>query len=204
MNFFRRRRRERLDLGRYHAPVYETVPPVQRIVDEGLLVAISGIRMAVKNRMIVAALRDGLDYDHAEYAAFATARILEIADREAHSAVALRSLIESEALVAHDPDRVESERREQIRLGLADALRTVAHDAVALGVILDHARDAALDDIATTLALSSSDTSQSSAEHYTAGPDYENDKGDRVAALVMLDLARLAAEHNTSLDQLSE
>ena len=204
MTFFRRRPRGRLDLGHYEAPVFETVVPVQRVVDEGLLVAISGVRLAVKNRMIVVALRDGLDYDHADYAAFAAARIAEVAEHEEQSAARLRTRIDDSRLPDDDPERVEYERRAQIRLELARALRAVAADGAALDAILEDSRHAALDDIATTLGPRAFDPSGSTDGHYTAGADYEDDKVDRVAALIVLDLALLAVERGTSLDQISE
>lgn len=203
MTFFRRRRGQ-LDLGHYKAPAAVPAVPVQRVVDEGLLVAVSGIRMAVKNRMIVAALRDGLDYSHAYYAAFATERIAEVADHEENAATHLRRRIDIAAMPLDDLDRVEHERREQIRLQLASALRRVAADDAALGVILDEARHAALDDIGTNLAPRTTTLSDAPGEHYTAGPDYDDDKGDRVAALIVLDLALLAVERGTSLDQITE
>jgi len=204
MTFFRRRRRGQLDLGHYIAPAAAQAVPVQRVVDEGLLVAVSGIRMAVKNRMIVAALRDGLDYSHDHYAAFATERIAEVAEHEEGAAAQLRRRIDIAAMPFDDLDRVEYERREQIRRQLAGALRQLAADDAALGVILDEARHAALDDIGANLAPRSTTLTTASGEHYTAGPDYDDDKGDRVAALIVLDLALLAVERGTSLDQITE
>ena len=204
MTFFRRRPRGQLDLGHYKAPAAEPAVPVQRVVDEGLLVALSGVRLAVKNRMIVAALRDGLDYDHADYADFATERIVEVADHEQNAAAQLRRRIDIAALPLDDADRVEYERRALIRSELARALRAVTHDDAALGAILDASRHAALDDVATTLGQRAVGPSASTDEHYLPGPDYETDKGDRVAALIVLDLALLAVERGTSLDEISE
>lgn len=204
MTFFRRRR-GRLDLGHYRAPVAAPPVPVERVVDEGLLVAISGIRMAVKNRMIVAALRDGLRYIDADHAAFAAARIDELAAHEEAAAATLRRRLDTDDLPDDDgvDQRVVYGRREEIRLGLADALRAVAADEGALAVILDDARYAALDDIAANLEPRSGAEPAASA-HYTAGPDYAEGRSDRVAALVVLDLAQLAIEHGTSLEQLTE
>jgi hypothetical protein len=203
MTFFRRRPRGQLDLGHYTAPAAEPAVPVQRVVDEGLLVALSGVRLAVKNRMIVAALRDGLDYDYADYAAFATERIVEVADHEQDAAAQLRRRIDLAALPLDDVDRVEYERRALIRSELALALRAVTHDEAALGAILEASRHAALDDIATTLGQRAVEPSTATEERYLPGPDYEAEKDDRVAALIVLDLALLAVERGTSLDQIS-
>ena len=204
MTFFRRRPRGQLDLGHYTAPAAEPAVPVQRVVDEGLLVALSGVRLAVKNRMIVAALRDGLDYDHADYAAFATDRIVEVADHEESAATQLRRRIDLAALPSDDSDRIEYERRALIRSELARALMAVTEDQEALGAIIDASRHAALDDVATTLGQRAVGPSASTDEHYLPGPDYETEKDDRVAALIVLDLALLAVERGTSLDQISE
>jgi len=162
------------------------------------------VRLAVKNRMIVAALRDGLDYDHADYAAFATDRIVEVADHEESAATQLRRRIDLAALPSDDADRIEYERRALIRSELARALMAVTEDQEALRAIIDASRHAALDDVATTLGQRAVGPSASTDEHYLPGPDYETEKDDRVAALIVLDLALLAVERGTSLDQISE
>jgi len=43
--------------------------PIDRIVDEGFLIALSAVRMAVKNDIIIGALREHVDFDPARYAA---------------------------------------------------------------------------------------------------------------------------------------
>ena len=59
-------------------------------------------------------------------------------------------------------------------------------------------------DIATTLGARAPEPAGAGDGHYTAGADYEVDKGDRLAALVVLDLALLAVERGTSLEEISE
>jgi hypothetical protein len=67
-----RLRRGRVDVGRYEAPEPTEPPPVEEIAEEGVLIAASAVRMAVKNRQIVRALRDRDDYS--EKAAVSAAR----------------------------------------------------------------------------------------------------------------------------------
>ena len=54
-------------------------PSTARIVDEGMLIALSAVRMAVKNGIIVGALRDHSDYDPERYAALARHELEQVA-----------------------------------------------------------------------------------------------------------------------------
>jgi hypothetical protein len=57
------RRRPRLNLGKFRAPEPIAEAPIKRVVEEGVLIARNAVRMAVKNRIIVDAARDHLDFD---------------------------------------------------------------------------------------------------------------------------------------------
>jgi len=200
MNLFRRR--SSVDLGRYEGPIAVAVAPVSTVVDEGVMIARSAVRMAVKNVMIVAALRDGLSYDHTRFVLFAVARLTELADHEDTSAERVR---ERRAKPTPHPRltaaeaRDESIRREEIHAGLAAALRELAADSAALDSILSGAREDALAEITANLSAESSDESP-----VTVDDDYGVGRDDRIAALLFIDLSELAFAQGTSLEELEQ
>ena len=192
MNFFRRR--SSVDLGRFEAPVAAPVAPISHVVDEGVMITRSAVRMAVKNRMIVAALRDGLSYDHAEFMHAAAEQFADFAAHEEESAKRVRERRE-----APNDTTPDSERREEIHTGLGLAFREIELDVAALDAILTEARDDALAEIAKHLRTASSDESSVIVDEA-----YATGKNDRVAALLYIDLAELAENHGTSLAELEE
>ena len=200
MNLFRRR--SSVDLGRYEGPVAVPVAPVSAVVDEGAMIARSAVRMAVKNQMIVAALRDGLSYDHTRFMLFAVGRLTDLADHEDAAAERVR---ERRARPGVHPTltpaeaRDESLRREEIHTGLSAALRSLAADSTQLDVILSGAREDALTDITANLADTAGDDSG-----VTVDDDYGVGKDERVAALLFIDLSELAFARGTSLEELEE
>lgn len=198
MNLFRRR--SSVDLGRYEGPIAVPVAPVSAVIDEGVLIARSAVRMAVKNRMIVAALRDGLSYDHTRFVLFAIERLAELADHEATSAERVR---ERRARQSPHPQltaaeaRDESVRREEIHTGLGAALTALASDPVELDRILTGAREDALGEMTANLSSAAIDDSA-----ITVDDDYGVGKDERVAALLFIDLSELAFAQGTSLEEL--
>ena len=201
MNLFRRR--SSVDLGRYEGPLAVPVAPVSVVIDEGVLIAKSAVRMAVKNRMIVAALRDGLSYDHAQFVAFAVERFSEFAAHEETSAERVRQRRNEQALSlrATSPSDLpqESARREEIHTGLGSALRELADDLQALDAILSDARDDALGEITVHAVTASLDGGE-----VTVDEDYDQGKAERVAALLFIDLSELAVAQGTSLQELEQ
>jgi len=156
----RRLRRGRVDVGRYEAPEPTAPLPVAEIAEEGLLIAASAVRMAVKNRQIVRALRDRADYS--EKAAVSAAReVFTALAREKRDDVdRLEDILDH----ARDrPGRAQHqtdyrgadaellERREQVSDILADRLDDLAADDEYLHGIVDAARNAAWDEIGASI-----------------------------------------------------
>jgi len=65
MRWYQRRRR--INLGRYVAPAPRPEPALDDLVEEGVLIAAAGVRLAVKNLVVLTSLRDRLDYSEARY-----------------------------------------------------------------------------------------------------------------------------------------
>jgi hypothetical protein len=155
-----RLRRGRVDVGRYEAPEPTEPLPVEEIAEEGVLIAASAVRMAVKNRQIVRALRDRADYS--EKAAISAAReVFRALAREKREDVErLDDIIEhtrdrpGRALHQTDYRKADAElleRREQVSDILADRLDDLADDDGYLLEVVDAARNAAWDEIGASI-----------------------------------------------------
>jgi hypothetical protein len=138
----------------YAAPEPRDEPTIDEVVDDGLLIAIAGVRLAVRNLMILRALRDKADYDEAWYldATLTELRLLAAEKRsdatrvaEYHRAATERSGRPATPIDYRWEDASTLERREAALLGLAERLEAMG-DAEA-GAIVDAARASALDDI---------------------------------------------------------
>jgi hypothetical protein len=94
----------------------DTISPV-RAVDEGVMIALTAIRMAVKNRIIVGALRERNDYNADEYVAAARQEITalarqndELATRLENRARAHAERLETRAALVAEQDARSAER----------------------------------------------------------------------------------------------
>ena len=166
------RRTKRVNLGKYVAP--EPVPPapIERVVDEGLMIATTAVRMSVKNHLIVDAIRDSLDYDAGALADVARAELEKLARQNVDAA------------------REQREARNiHIHRGLADALRALADDDDAVSGIVEKSREEAWREVSgvvsTVLAARSVDSRD---------PDYEAERDERLRELLSVDLAKLELE----------
>jgi hypothetical protein len=194
----KRIRRGRVDVGRYEAPEPVAPPPVEEIAEEGLLIAASAVRMAVKNRQIVRALRDRDDYS--EKAAIKAAReVFRQLAREKRDEVArLDDIIAyardrpGRALHQTDYRKGDSElleRREQVSDILADRLDESAEDEEYLREIVVAARDAAWDEIGASIQAQLARRPELEARTR----EYREHREARVRELVGVDLALLEA-----------
>jgi hypothetical protein len=192
MALFRRKRR---DVGTFEPPAPRPAPDPEHLVDEGLMIAESAIRMSVKNHLIVQALRHRADFDPAELAGVAAERMLELADQEDGYAGALHERGLTTPIDAFDAwgddepsDTLRAERREALHRGLAAKLRAFATDDDALAALIDAARTAAWDEIQGSIVAR--------AERNDAVIDerYATERADRLASLIAIDLTGLAVE----------
>ena len=172
-------------------------PSTDRIVDEGMLIALSAVRMALKNRIIVGALRDHSDYDPEQYAAIARQELLEVArqnDEDSTRVERLGSYL-SRTTGAGKSRELENKRKDVVRLGrrrtlhdhVAERLREIADDSDKVGAIVQKARADALQEInealAARLLAQRVDPRQ---------PGYEAARAARMRAVGKVDLAALA------------
>ena len=177
------RRKRRVNLGVFVAPPVVPPGPVERVVEEGVLIATSAVRMAIKNRIIVAVLRDGAAFDASEAATDARAEFAVLAQRNAASA----QQVWPEGNWEDEPrDDTDLLRHREIFLGLEAALRATAADDEQLDSLVTSARDDALAEVVGTMAPRS----------YSARDDaaYDADRAERMRLLVAVDLAELEAE----------
>ncbi|MBC7518458.1 MAG: hypothetical protein H7248_06170 [Microbacteriaceae bacterium] len=170
-------------------------PKISRIVDEGLLIALSAVRMAIKNRLIVGALRDFHNYDQSEYGQFAIAQITLLAEQ--NRADAKRVAIEKRSfgpavwVIELTPDQRSDvkllNRRRRVYKRLATALLAVGADAQQVSELVETARIDAGAEISDALQTRLIDRVIDPRE-----PDYEFERPDRLRTLSD-DLAALLA-----------
>ena len=170
MALFKRTRR--VDLGKFVAPEPVEPAPVERVVEEGLLIAMTALRMQVKNSMIVDAIRNDNSYDPEALASVARAELETMAAQNVRLA--------RDQLTA---------RNIAIYRGLADALRELAADGTRISEVVEQSREEAWREVsgavATTLAARAVDPRD---------PAYEEEKDARIRDLLTVDLARLELE----------
>jgi hypothetical protein len=181
-----RLRRGRVDVGRYEAPAPSDPVPVEEIAEEGVLIAASAVRMAVKNLQI-------------EKAAIAAAReVFRALAREKREDVErLDDIIEHArdrpGRATHQTDYRKAdaellERREQVSDILADRLDELADDDEYLHGVVDAARNAAWDEIGASIEAKLARRPElEDPETYRAQRDH------RIQQLLSVDLPLLAA-----------
>ncbi|TBN56509.1 hypothetical protein EYE40_03335 [Glaciihabitans arcticus] len=163
------KRRSRVNLGKFVAPEPVEPAPVERVVEEGILISHTAVRMQVRNHLIVSAIRDDSSYDPDELAEFARA--------EFESLAAQNVLLAREQLTG---------RNISIYRGLANAQRELAEDDAAIAKIVEQSRQEAWQEIsgavATTLAARAVDSRD---------PDYAAERESRIADLLTVDFVKL-------------
>lgn len=194
----RRIRRGRVDVGTYEAPPPSEPLPVDEIAEEGVLIATSAVRMAVKNRQIVRALRDR--HDFSEQAAMkATREVLRALAREKREEVArLDDIIEvareRPGRAQHQTDyrKGDAERlelREQVSDILADRLDELAEDDEFVRKIVVDARDAAWNEIGASIQAQLRRRPELEAH----SREYREHRDERMRELIKVDLPLLEA-----------
>ncbi|TPW72959.1 hypothetical protein [Schumannella sp. 10F1B-5-1] len=193
MAWFRRRRRA--DLGTFEPPAPLPPTPLDQVISDGLLLARSAVRMAVKNLLIVAALRDRRDYDHAVLLLGAREEYLLLARHNVSAAQRMESDHRAEEQGDKPRRRFPGgkvvERDEQHRRGpqvlrlLANALATVADDTEALDALIEEARSEAWLEVSQALDRR---LAELPSPHDAS---YLRDRESRIRAFVEVDLSEL-------------
>ncbi|TFC92429.1 MULTISPECIES: hypothetical protein [Cryobacterium] len=167
---------------------------MERIVEEGLLIALSAVRMAVKNHIIVGALREHRDFADADYAAAARTELNRLVlqneeDAERTGRQRKNLARQRSAFELTDDRRLDVRQlglRRQVHLKLAVALRTVADDDAQVAGLLDRARQDASEEIGAAVAARLADQVIDRRD-----PDYGQRRAERIRVLVSTDLAAL-------------
>lgn len=185
-------------MGTYEAPEPVDPVPVEEIADEGLMIAASAVRMAVKNRQIVRALRDRADYS--EKAAMAAAREVfrQLAREKREEVERLDDIIEHArdrpGRAQHQTDYRKADadnldRREQVSDILADRLDGLAEDDDYLRSVVEAARNAAWDEIGASIQAKLARRPE--LEAHTR--EYQEQRDERLRQLLKVDLPLLEA-----------
>ncbi|GAB2512255.1 hypothetical protein [Paramicrobacterium agarici] len=187
--FSRLRRRKRTrDVGRYVPPASTTLAPIERVVEEGVLIAMSSVRMAVKNTLIVNAIRNDERFDIDKLAGSARQRVLSLAAENDQTASRLER---ARGFRKPGPDDDEAHRRRpQVHRMVAERLRERADDDSEMTEIIERARTDAWEDIGREV------------RKRVGPPGFVPDQGDvydrmrksRMKRLVDVDLAALARD----------
>jgi hypothetical protein len=193
-----RLKRGRVDVGTYEAPEPVTPPPVEEIAEEGVLIAASAVRMAVKNRQIVRALRDRADYSEKNAVAAAREVFRALAREKREDVERLDDILDrvrdrpGRALHQTDyrkGDAEKLERREQVSDILADRLDELAEDDDYLLSVVDAARRAAWDEIGASIEAKLARRPE--LEAHTR--EYSEQRESRIRELLNVDLPLLEA-----------
>lgn len=147
-----------------HFPVAHGLDPelegsghsVESLVEEGMLIIRSALRLAAKNHLIIRALRDDEPYDRDELAVAVRSEMAELAAEKEADAARLKKAgaraARRRGRAVHQTDYRSSDvaslgLREQMNRRLASRLRTLADDDAFIDGILDAARDAAVTEL---------------------------------------------------------
>jgi hypothetical protein len=131
------------------------------MVADATLVSLAAVRQAVKNVMLVRALRDDVDFDEEWYADAARRELEELAGEAAAEAARLREVREATrrrrgvARAADDYRSADSrhlKRRARVLEELVEELRRLAQDDTTVSTLIAEARLRALDEITATTA----------------------------------------------------
>lgn len=126
------------------------------MVDDGVLVALAAARNAVKNVLIVRALRDNADFDEHAYLDVVAAQLRELAAENEADAARVAATIERTKRLAgksrhpgdfRSKDRGLLKKRRKVLLAVAARLRDQAEDEAAARELLARSRDLALTEI---------------------------------------------------------
>ena len=188
-------RRRRADVGTYkHAPIVP-LAAIESVVNEGMLISALAVRMVIKNSLIVAALRDRLDYDF---------EVLALETREQLIVLALENEATAERLdqaerdgdgAAPDADVEKDDydilleeahrRRPSVHRLLAAALRRDADDPAAIAALIAQARVEAADDIGSEAVR------RLVRQDFGSEAGYAAARATRIQSLITLDIAKL-------------
>lgn len=166
----RRRRR------RFFLPEISGEATHEELVDAGMIIALAGVRMAVKNRIIVHTLRDRADYDEAWHVAVVRDEMLALASEKAEDArrisAARSAASHRQGLALHQSDyrrgdTVALGRRVAALRELSRRLEEAAESGDGAVRVVRAAQESALEEITASLSTASIPESSLSSESPT-------------------------------------
>jgi hypothetical protein len=205
-------KKNRRNVGEFVPPAPQPLAPMGDVVHDALKIAARGVRMAVKNHLIVNALRDGKSFDEQELEDFARNEYHLIAEDNRKAADRAEKQLERDAdamdgrvYPGGKPVVVEEDhqRKPQILRAVADAYETEAIEPAALAKLIDEAKAEAWSEIGAVVAA------RLTQPRIEDDPEYLTFRDERLAHFVDEDLAELIrkapegqalAEVDTDLD----
>jgi len=178
------------------------LPDLERTVDEGLLIALSAVRMAVKNDIIVGALREHYDYDSDRYADNARSELHRLARQNedyARRVSALgRDLSATKRWRRLTDDQRNDLKQFDLRFRVHERL-TLALDAVAavdeqVARIVAGAQRSASEEISSAVSSKLIELAVDQRE-----PDYAEHRDERLQAFLLINLAILQSKHDAAM-----
>ena len=187
-----------------HAKVPHVRVPISRIVDEGLLIALSSVRMAVKNDIIVAGLAEHADYDRARFAEATRRELQSLAEENRDSGERVRAQRKELTSMTWRYDLSQDQLmdlrqlklRRRVHKRLALALRNLADDEEQVARLVADAQHAASEEVQdamhTRLMRLSIDPQD---------PEYQLHRAERTEMFLLVDLALLQLKADEAAGQ---
>jgi len=190
------RRSRRVNVGTFVDPPVSDLAPIDRVVDDGVLIYLAAARSTVKNGIIVAALGRHADYAAEAIESNARQELERLAQE--NEATALR--LEQKPPEAPWPGDVSDEvvlrkqldqsRRPEVLRRVAALLRETGESPTMLQNLVDGARAAAMEEILGAIADARAQTT------VVADAEYERGKDQRIADFIEFDLLRDIASNS--------
>ena len=186
MRWFRRRRR--FSLGRYVAPLEVHHASIDEMVEDGVLIAAAATRLAIKNLVILKALRDRVDYSIDRTTAAVRQELNNLAVEKDFDAARLATESLRASSREGDPhghsdyrhgDVVALDRRSAVSLRLAARLRALADDDEFVASLVEGSHAAAWNEIAASITARAAQST--GAPHDAA---YDRERGSRLIELL--------------------
>jgi len=194
--------RGRLAKRRFVAPPVEVVDgesaPIDRIVDEGLLIALSAVRMAVKNDIIIGALREHVDFDPARYAERARIELHLLARQNEEYSRRVTRMKKELGKGRWGFDLTDDERgdisqftlRNRVHKRLTLALDAEATDEERVAHLVERAQRSASEEIRDAVSARLISLAIDPSE-----PEYARKRADRLDMFLLVDFALLTSTH---------
>ncbi len=180
-------KRRRIDLGTYVAPKRLPPVPLEDLIDEGLLIARAGVRLAVKNLMILKSMRDRADWDVSRFVEAVRQELSNLAEEKDGDAARIAALAEAAQKLSGDATHQSDYRsgdvevlrlREDVSRGLAARLRELSADDAYVSEFVELAHTSAWEEIAASF--------EAKLVRAALPPDenYEKDRDERLLGLL--------------------